>query len=147
MRLSAPMAICCVFLLAAAEAPTTQPILDGVWVATSARFDGQEAPDDVLRDLSIVIRNERMSPLRQPNDVAKVVVDRTKSPMWFDTIDAQGQVNKGIFELSGDSLRLCSAWPGEDRPAKFESAQGSRVFLVSFSKSKESTTRPSGDAR
>ena len=36
---------------------------------------------------------------------------------------------KGIYEIDGDSLKICFAIEGE-RPKKFESAEGSTTMLI-----------------
>jgi hypothetical protein len=36
----------------------------------------------------------------------------------------------GIYELSGDELKICLADPGADRPKEFASAKGSKATYM-----------------
>ena len=43
-----------------------------------------------------------------------------------------GKEAHGIYVLDGDTLRICYTMPGERRPTAFESAAGSKAFLVQW---------------
>jgi len=44
--------------------------------------------------------------------------------------DLAGKEAEGIYSLEGDVLRICYVMPGLPRPEGFESAMGSKAFLV-----------------
>ena len=56
---------------------------------------------------------------------ARFSLDLTKSPHAIDyfNIDGahKGKSQTGIFELSGDTLRICVSAPGQPRPSNFSS--------------------------
>ena len=44
--------------------------------------------------------------------------------------DLAGKEAEGIYSLEGDVLRICYVMPDFPRPEGFESAMGSKAFLV-----------------
>jgi uncharacterized protein (TIGR03067 family) len=60
-------------------------------------------------------------------------LDPTKTPKEIDLRPSsgpdQGRTLKGIYQIEGDTLKVCLAGPGEERAAQFESKEGSRHSL------------------
>ena len=42
----------------------------------------------------------------------------------------------GIYELTKDEMKLCTALEGKDYPTEFKSPLGSKVYLAMFKRSK-----------
>jgi uncharacterized protein (TIGR03067 family) len=42
----------------------------------------------------------------------------------------KGKLFKGIYVLDGDTLKVCMAHPGDERPAKVESKEGTTIMLI-----------------
>ena|SRR5438093_5258911 len=99
-------------------------------------IDGRQVPDEELEFRRVIIIDDKY-----------VVVDgnRTiqrgsfrlvpgKSPKQIDTIPAdgpnKGQVDRGIYQWEGGSLRLCYAPPTRGRPSEFSAEPGSGRWLV-----------------
>jgi len=61
-------------------------------------------------------------------------VDATKKPKTMDMTPSEGRYKDktllGIYELDGDTLKICFAEPGKDRPTDFTSKAGSGVVLA-----------------
>ncbi len=70
-------------------------------------------------------------------------LDPSKKPKAIDIVfpaapgDKQGQTVLGIYELDGDTLKLCYDPEGTKRPAEFKSKAGSKLILVVFKRLKE----------
>jgi uncharacterized protein (TIGR03067 family) len=61
-------------------------------------------------------------------------LDPSKSPKAID-VTMTGGLNKGavmlgIYEISGDTLKVCFDPEGKKRPAEFKSAPGSQTFVA-----------------
>jgi uncharacterized protein (TIGR03067 family) len=67
--------------------------------------------------------------------VVELRVNSATRPKQIDAVELQGPytgaVTLGIYELDGDSLRICQAWRGRtERPEDFDIEEGSRLVLV-----------------
>jgi len=141
---------------------TDLDLLQGEWRITAMEMDGNAAPADMLAGSSIVIRGSRFSSRGTGAEYeGEVVLDPSATPhrldMKFDSGPEKGNVNLGIYEIDGDTWRLCLATRGGDRPAKFATAVGSGFALETLTrgtkpappkKSKKSTSSAAaGSAR
>jgi uncharacterized protein (TIGR03067 family) len=65
---------------------------------------------------------------------AEIKVDSDAKPARID-IEHHEEKSLGIFEISGDTLRICFSEKGEKRPATFKSEKG--VILVTLKRDKK----------
>lgn len=105
-------------------------LLQGSWAIISLELDGQALPETLLADASIVIQGDRFVSTGMGAEYAgALVLDAAKRPrrldMKFDAGPEKGNTNLCIYELDGDSLKLCIATRGTVRPTKFASPAGS----------------------
>ena len=49
----------------------------------------------------------------------------------------QGKTFPAIYELKGDTLRICYDLSGAKRPTEFKSTAGTRLYLVTYSRKQE----------
>jgi uncharacterized protein (TIGR03067 family) len=63
-------------------------------------------------------------------------LDPTRTPKAINSWDQDGpyedQTVPGIYEIEGDTLRLCFARPGDKRPAEFTTIRGSGFLYVVY---------------
>jgi uncharacterized protein (TIGR03067 family) len=111
--------------------------LEGEWAMASGVFNGQPLDPSMVKFCKRVTRGNVTTVLagpvpagRGPQTMLQVqfTLDRSKNPNHIDYVNLQG-ANKGksqlgIFELSGASLKMCVAPPGQPRPADFSSKRG-----------------------
>ena len=132
-------------LVAAADAEKDVKAIQGTWQATAQRRgDDGESPEKTRRH-QLVIEGDKFRIVRDGRDHIKgtVKVDAAAKPATMDlTIteaagdDAAGKTSLGIYELSGDELKWCSAHPGApDRPTSFDTS-GTQHMLVTFTRAK-----------
>jgi uncharacterized protein (TIGR03067 family) len=113
---------------AAEDGPPTE--LEGEWPLVSGVFNGQPLDPSMVKFCKRVTRGNVTTVLAGPQTMLKVqfTLDRSKNPNRIDYVNLQG-ANKGksqlgIFELSGPSLKMCVAPPGQPRPTDFSSKRG-----------------------
>jgi uncharacterized protein (TIGR03067 family) len=123
--------------------------LDGVWIPNKAELAGQPMPDAVLKTIKLKMNKggyevtvEGTTP--QP-DLGTVVVDAAAKPKGMKITGVKGP-NAGktfpaIYELNGDSLRICYDLSGTKRPTEFKTSAGTKLYLVTYSR----TTHKVGD--
>jgi uncharacterized protein (TIGR03067 family) len=121
--------------------------LQGTWHIRALELDGAEMP--APPDARVVIEGERFTSLGMGAEYAgTLVVDPSAKPphldMRFDTGHAKGTVNLGIYELTGDTLRLCLAMRGNVRPKAFATKPNSGIALETLVRGKEKATAKSG---
>jgi hypothetical protein len=49
----------------------------------------------------------------------------------------QGKTYPAIYELKGDTLRICDDLSGAKRPSEFKTVEGTRLYLVTYDRKKE----------
>jgi uncharacterized protein (TIGR03067 family) len=114
---------------------TDQELIQGKWVVASGEKDGKEAPADIVGKLAFTFEGGTLTV--RAGEQAKFKLDATKKPKAIDiTIEGKGDV-KGIYELTGDTLKLCVGEPGTERPTEFKSPAGSRAVYVVFKRAKK----------
>jgi uncharacterized protein (TIGR03067 family) len=115
--------------------------LQGKWQITSLTRDGKD--QDVPKDAVRVVKDDKYTVTPRPGVTIEGTfkIDPTAKPKTIDTTpttgDNKGKTSLGIYEIDGDTLKICWAPAGKDRPTEFKSAEGSGVFLAVHKKVKE----------
>jgi RNA polymerase sigma factor (sigma-70 family) len=116
--------------------------LDGTWLAVELSKDGNAVPKDEVEKTKVVFKDGTLT-VTDGDKVkeGKVQIDITKKPATIDITIAEGEgkeeTHLGIFEVDGDTLKICFAHAGNERPTAFESQAGSGLRLGVFKRSKE----------
>ena len=113
----------------------------GTWVVARAVRNGAEAPDIVRDALRVTVKGATLI-IRSADDVptviqAEMTLDRSKTPPQIVlTQERSGKRQKlyGIYELDGDTLRLCWTTDGGARPAAFAAPAGSKAVYFELKK-------------
>jgi uncharacterized protein (TIGR03067 family) len=104
--------------------------LQGSWRVMALKVEGQAMPAEMLARAAIVIKGKRFTSSGM-GAVYKgtLELDTTASPrrldMKFDAGPERGAVNRGIYQLRGDTWKICLSTCGGGRPSDFRSTAGS----------------------
>jgi uncharacterized protein (TIGR03067 family) len=101
--------------------------LQGNWNITSLEIEGQPMPSTGSR---IIIAGDRFTTIAMGAEYAGTIeIDPAKKPKRFDLAFTEGPEkgsrSLGIYELEGDTWRICLGLTGKTRPRKFATAPGS----------------------
>jgi uncharacterized protein (TIGR03067 family) len=114
--------------------------LQGTWKLAEGMAKGQPAPEDVIKDLNWVVKDDRITATGAEGKAVKLTIhlDSTGKTKAIDlTNPARKETVQGIYELSGDRWKLCVAAPGERRPAQFITKEDLKVVLFVFKRVKK----------
>jgi len=101
--------------------------LKGSWQAVSAEHDGAKIPEEQLKKVRLIIRDDKVVKKGGDSDwEATYKIDPTQKPAWLDMVPTVAEDNgkgdrKGtvrwIYQVDGDTLKICGAEAvEEDRP-------------------------------
>jgi uncharacterized protein (TIGR03067 family) len=131
-------AILAIGLLIGAEAPggDADKELQGRWRYVSFEMDGQKMPPEQLAKMTITFTGDKWV-VREGD---KIVVagtqkfDPTKRPRQIDSLitegEGKGTTMLGIYELKGDTFRVCFDPQGKERPKDFTSQPGQFAGVI-----------------
>ncbi len=124
---------------ACAADPTDQHPLEGAWIVVSGQTNGK-AEDDMI-DTKVIFQGNKLTIQRSATgetDKATFTIDPKASPATIDIKGGdEGTTVPGIYELSGDQLKICFRKGEGDRPAEFDSKPNSHVQLLVLKRNKK----------
>ena len=105
----------------------------GTWTFVSVEAGGKELPASEVAGLVLTFEGA-MHTVKKGNEVIQVgtqKLDPSKSPKAIDVTltegPKKGAVLLGIYEIDGDTLKVC--FDGKKRPTEFKSPPGSETFV------------------
>jgi uncharacterized protein (TIGR03067 family) len=118
-----------------------QERLQGTWKVTEFVMNGKPMSEDERKGITIIFSGDTMTLMTltgSPHNIGKrdykFKLDPTKKPSAIETIPQdgpfRGKTGPAIYELRGDTLKLCI--PNKEtteRPKKFEAPEGSNLGL------------------
>jgi uncharacterized protein (TIGR03067 family) len=119
--------------------------LEGTWEFDSLEVDGRPIAKAMLTSSRVLIDGDRFrSEMGGTNYEGVFNIDVEKDPHAIDfefvSGPEAGNWNYGIFELAGDSLKICLDMGGQNRPPAFRTTPGSHCALEILRRA--SATRP-----
>jgi uncharacterized protein (TIGR03067 family) len=107
----------------------------GTWTFESSETGGKELPTGELKELTLTFEGDKHT-VKKGDEVIQVGIqklDPSKSPKTIDVTMAEGlnkgKVMLGIYEIDGDTLKVCFDPHGKKRPTEFKSVPGSENFV------------------
>jgi uncharacterized protein (TIGR03067 family) len=96
------------------------------WRFVSIEIEGRPVPEEVFQEDSLELKGKKYTlTIHGKTTSGAFKIDPTTKPKAIDITITDGpakdKVAKGIYELDGDTQRLCVAAPGKQRPTEFVS--------------------------
>jgi uncharacterized protein (TIGR03067 family) len=124
------------------DGPKGDKDLDGEWEAVSAARDGKELVLPPGGPPVLTFRGDALTV--QDGDEsyqASLTIDAAKTPRTLDMTlvsgPRKGDVVRGLYEIKGDELRLCTAGVGKERPEDLASTKGTGWMLMTLKRAKK----------
>ena len=121
-----------------ADAKKDKENIQSAWKAVSGEAGGQKLSDERIESIKIVIAADKITVNVADNTrVSTYKIDPTQKPKTIDLTNEMDQTAPGIYELDGDTLKVCWNQGGSERPKKFESKPDTQVRLMVFKREKK----------
>jgi uncharacterized protein (TIGR03067 family) len=126
----------------AAGPPDDAKAVQGSWTPARADLGGQPMAEAVLKSISLKLDNGKYEVfVGDKPDKGTYTLDSTSKPKSMTITGTEGP-NRGktvpaIYELKGDTLRICYDLSGAKRPTEFKSIAGTKLYLVTYNRKKE----------
>ena len=117
----------------AAGSPDDAKTLQGTWLPVTAELAAQPMPDSLLKSISLKLDNGKYeASVGTVSDTGTYTLDSAAKPKGM-TITGTAGPNNGksfpaIYELKGDTLRICYDLSGAKRPAEFKTIAGTQLY-------------------
>ena len=115
--------------------------IQGTWLPSEAELAGNKFPDEVRKTIKLVIKDDKYTVTvgEQGTDQGTIKLDPSANPKTMDITGTDGP-NKGktfpcIYELDGDTLKICYDLSGKARPTEFKTKPDTKLYLVTYKRS------------
>jgi uncharacterized protein (TIGR03067 family) len=117
--------------------------MEGTWAVVLEEMDGKKATEENKKaDVKLTVKDGKYTVHFGEKQVAtgEIKLDAGKTPRQIDAVAADGEFKgkamPGIYEVKGDTMRVCFAQPGQERPTEFRTKEGSGQMLLSYKRIK-----------
>jgi uncharacterized protein (TIGR03067 family) len=108
--------------------------LQGVWHVVALQLRGQKATADQLEEVKPTLTFDGETAVFQSGPgverVVRVRLGGTRMVTEIDFIGAQKRLEKGVYQLDGETLTICFAASGEERPGGFVTSSERSHWLM-----------------
>jgi uncharacterized protein (TIGR03067 family) len=103
--------------------------LQGKWIVESFEYNGN--PVERLKEAVREFKDGKYSLTPKTGDgiEGSVKLDASATPKTID-LDVNGRILKGIYELTGDTLKMCYNLTRDERPSEFVSKPDSGLIVI-----------------
>ncbi len=112
------------------------------WAVVTVEKDGKELTGEkaeAFKKVKLTFKGDALTHSAAPDQVAKFKLDPEKKPAALDleVTEPAKAVFRYLYELDGDTLRLCSWSKADERPKEFTSKGGQVVITYKREGKKE----------
>jgi uncharacterized protein (TIGR03067 family) len=121
--------------------------LQGTWQATAGVANGRPVPGEQVQRVKVVFSGDKMSLFPPDGDGKQTLehtfrVDPSQKPKAIDVTrlegGGKGKTAQGIYELDGDTLKLClTSRLEKERPTEFAAPKESGLVLMTLKRVKK----------
>jgi uncharacterized protein (TIGR03067 family) len=132
-------------LLLAAGAPSKDELakkdldaMKGSWQAVGGEEDGKPVKEEDARKFKLAVDGDKytFSVEGMPDEKGTLKLDPGQKPKAVDVLittgDDKGKTQLGVYDVEGDTLKLCFVPPGVERPKALAAKEGSMSSLFIF---------------
>jgi len=126
----------------AADDSTDVKALQGSWIPVKAELGAQPLPAEVLKKITLTLTNQNyeVTIVGEQPDSGAWSVDTSSKPKGMTIVGTKGP-NSGktfpcIYDIKGDTFRICYDLSGAKRPTEFKTAAGTKLYLVTYNRKK-----------
>jgi uncharacterized protein (TIGR03067 family) len=119
-------------------------LIQGVWKGVSSISDGKETPKAELDVMRLIVKGDRWNyaigdgaPIFDP--APKFVLNSAAKPKTIDVVSTKQKgksLLRGIYEIEGDTMKVCFAVGNAERPKEFAGTAGSKSGVTEYKRSK-----------
>ncbi|HQR05848.1 MAG TPA: TIGR03067 domain-containing protein [Gemmatales bacterium] len=117
---------------------------EGTWVVTAMEVGGQKVPEEGFKEMTFTFTGKKYVQKvgDQVVEAGTQDLNPSKTPKHMDINvtegETKGQKQLAIYEIDGDKAKICAANHGDtERPAKFETKEGSKNMIFELKRKKD----------
>jgi uncharacterized protein (TIGR03067 family) len=111
--------------------------IQGKWAPTLVQRMGQKQSEEELKDRQVTFTADKLMVKRGETTTEMAYkLDATKKPKEIDVTLPNGSTGRGIYELSGDKLKILHGEEGGERPKSFDAAEFAKYNYGEFKRVK-----------
>jgi uncharacterized protein (TIGR03067 family) len=115
--------------------------LQGTWLPAAAELGGKPFPDEIRKTIKLVVKEDKYTvTVGTKLDKGSVKLNSSAKPKRMDITSSEGpnkdKTFKAIYEIDGDTLKVCYELAGGDYPTEFKSTEENGWYLVKYKKEK-----------
>ena len=110
----------------------------GTWVPTEGQLNGEKLPEDFLKSIKLVIAadNKYSATAGEQTETGTFKVDDAKKPTTMDIVPGdgpkKGETVLAIYEMKGDTMKVCYSLEGKERPKEFTSTADNKHLVFVY---------------
>ena len=115
--------------------------MEGTWKVVAAEAGGKPVESEDLKNLVITMTGDHYSAqVKDGVEAGTVKLDETQKPKTMDATKTEGfeagKVTKAVYEIMGDTMRVCYAFDGGERPTELATKEGSPWVMITYQREK-----------
>src|SRR5438034_3699541 len=107
--------------------------IQGTWLPSTGEIWGRGFPDNELKTMKLMFKDGTCTATYgQEVRQGTFKLNPAAKPKEMDLTGTDGKPNRVIYELDGDTLRICYDLSGKSRPTEFKTRERTQLLLITF---------------